>query len=82
MTNSLESSLLRSSFLRVRPSSFAGNERSRIVDPTSQDCSWGSGEKNPGDVACPSKKSTIVINVERLNGKALEEADRWNPVAN
>jgi hypothetical protein len=37
-------------------------------------------EWDPGDVACPSKKSTIVIGVERFNGKALkEQADetRW-----
>jgi hypothetical protein len=32
-------------------------------------------------VACPSKKSKIEICVEGLNGKALEEAGKWNTVA-
>jgi hypothetical protein len=39
-------------------------ERSRIVDSTSQDFPWGSGKWHPGDVACPSEKSTIVISAQ------------------
>jgi hypothetical protein len=33
-------------------------------------------------VACLSKKSTIVISAEELNGKALKEASGRNRVAN
>jgi hypothetical protein len=55
---------------------------SRIVDPASQDFSWGSGKRHAGDVACPSEKSATVISVEGLNGKALKEAGRWNTVTN
>jgi hypothetical protein len=33
-------------------------------------------------VARPSKKSTVVISFEGLNGKALKEAGRSNTVAN
>jgi hypothetical protein len=40
------------------------------------------GQWHPGDVACPSKKSAIVISVEGLNGKALQEAGRGNTAAN
>jgi hypothetical protein len=36
----------------------------------------GSGKWHSGDVACASKKSTIVISFEGLNGKALKEAGR------
>jgi hypothetical protein len=31
---------------------------------------------HPGDVACPSKKSTIVICFEELHGKVLKEAGK------
>jgi hypothetical protein len=50
--------------------------RSGIVDKTRQDAYWGSVKWHPGDVACPSKKPTIVISVVGLNGKALKEAGR------
>jgi hypothetical protein len=38
-------------------------ERSRIVDLTSQYYSWSSNKLHPGDVACASKKSTILLSV-------------------
>jgi hypothetical protein len=43
------------------------SKRSRVFDSTSQKNSWGSGEWHSGDMACPSKKSTIIIRVEGLN---------------
>jgi hypothetical protein len=52
-------------------------ERSSILDPTSQ-----KKKKHPGDVACPSKKSTTVISIEGLNCGALEVAGRGYTVAN
>jgi hypothetical protein len=32
-------------------------------------------------MACPSKKTTIIIRVEGLNWEAFKEAGRWNSVA-
>jgi hypothetical protein len=42
-------------------------KRARIVDPTIQDFSWGLGKWHSGDMACPSKKSTIKLRVEGLS---------------
>jgi hypothetical protein len=55
--------------------------RSKIVDPTRQAFLGCSSWRRPGDMTCTSKKSALVISVERLNGKALKEAGRWNTVA-
>jgi hypothetical protein len=63
-------------FQSSAPIHFWASEGPRIFDPTSQDFSWGLDQRHSGDVACPSKKSTIVINVEGLNRKAFKEAGR------
>jgi hypothetical protein len=59
-------------FRSSAPVHFWAPARSRIVDLTSQDFSLGSGKMAFGDVAYPSKKSTIAINVSELSVKALE----------
>jgi hypothetical protein len=51
-------------------------ERSRIINPTRKDFSWGSDYWHTGDVASLSKKSTVAISFEGLNGKTFEEASR------
>jgi hypothetical protein len=48
-------------FSELCPAHLWAPERPRTVDPTNQDFSWGSGKWYLGDVACPSKKSTIVL---------------------
>jgi hypothetical protein len=66
----------KSLFQISAPIQFWAPARSRIVDPATKDSSWGSGKRHPGDVACASNNSTIVISAEGLNGKALKEAGR------
>jgi hypothetical protein len=50
--------------------------------PVRQELPHGSIKWHTGDVACPLEKSAIVIIVEGLNRKALEEVGRWKTVAN
>jgi hypothetical protein len=61
--------------LESGPSSLVGApERPSDFDRARQVFLTASGKWRTSDVACSSKKSTIVISVEGLNSKALEEA--------
>jgi hypothetical protein len=62
-------------FAELGPSSFVGTPEVEDYRPSKSIFVLGLGLME-GDVACPSKKTTILISVEGLNGEALKEAGR------
>jgi hypothetical protein len=69
-------------FSDLGPSSFVGNREVGDCRLSNSGFSGGSVKLHPGDMACRSKKSTILMSFEGINGKALNEAGRCNTVAN